>query len=187
MLPKKSIRESKLERDIDYKLSEKEICKAFIKEYNKKNKKDYRLVRLGDPIKEEPSSVCTDNLNIELTSVYYDKEEAKASWGLVKLMKKREKDKNFYRKNKDKKDYLASATQMFCDSLNERINSKNNKKYNYTGKLFLVVVEGIGLTEKKAVEYYISQGKRFTNNVFYEIWLILQSAGHYKIYLLDKK
>lgn len=187
MSPKKLIKESKLEREIDYKLSEKEICKTFLKEYNKKNKKDYRLVRLGDPIKEEPSSVCTDSLNMELTSVYYNKEEAKAAWGLVKLMKKREKDKNFYRKNKDKKDYLASATQMFCDSLNERINSKNNKKYNYTGNLFLVVAEGIGLTEKKAVEYYISQGKKFTNNVFNEIWLMLHSAGHYKIYLLDKK
>jgi AAA+ superfamily predicted ATPase len=123
MLPKKLIKEDRFEREIEYKLSEKEICKTFLKEYNKKNKKDY----------------------------------------------------------------LTDANQMFCDSLNERINSKNEKEYNYTGKLFLIIEEGIGLTEKEAVEYYINQGKKFTNNIFNEIWLMLQSAGHYKIYLLDEK
>ena len=187
MLPKKLIKEGRFERETEYKLSEKEICKAFLKEYNKKNKNDYRFVRSGDPIKGEPSSICTENLNIELTPVYYNKEEAKATWGLVKLMKKRAKNKNNNRKDKDKKDCLVEATQMFCDSLNERINNKNEKKYNHTGKLFLIIEEGIGLTEKEAVEYYINQGKKFTNTIFDEIWLMLQLAGHYKIHLLDKK
>lgn len=187
MLPKKLIKEGRFERETEYKLSEKEICKAFLKEYNKKNKNDYRFVRSGDPIKGEPSSICTENLNIELTPVYYNKEEAKATWGLVKLMKKRAKNKNNNRKNKDKKDCLVEATQMFCDSLNERINNKNEKKYNHTGKLFLIIEEGIGLTEKEAVEHYINQGKKFTNTIFDEIWLMLQLAGHYKIHLLDKK
>lgn len=187
MNPKKSIKESKLEREIDYKLSEKEICKAFLKEYNKNNKKDYRFIRLGDPNKSEPTCVCTDNLNTEITPVYYNQEEAKATWGLVKLMKKREKEKGYNRKQKDTKEYLISANQMFCDSLNERINNKNNRQYNYKDKLFLIIEEGIGLTEKESVEYYIKQGKKFNNNIFDEIWLMLQSAGHYKIYLLDKK
>lgn len=187
MLPKKLIKEGRFERETEYKLSEKEICKAFLKEYNKKNKNDYRFVRSGDPIKGEPSSICTENLNIELTPVYYNKEEAKATWGLVKLMKKRAKNKNNNRKDKDKKDCLVEATQMFCDSLNERINNKNEKKYNHTGKLFLIIEEGIGLTEKEAVEHYINQGKKFTNTIFDEIWLMLQLAGHYKIHLLDKK
>jgi len=102
-------------------------------------------------------------------------------------MKKRKKDKGNNYKHKDKKDYLTDANQMFCDSLNERINNKNEKEYNYTGKLFLIIEEGMGLTEKEAVEYYINQGKKFTNNIFSEIWLMLQSAGHYKIYLLDGK
>ena len=70
MLPKKLIKEDRSDREIDYKLSEKETCKTFLKEYNKKNKKDYRFVRLGDPIKEETSCVCTDNLNIEIALVY---------------------------------------------------------------------------------------------------------------------
>jgi len=187
MLPKKLIKEDRSDREIDYKISEKETCKVFLKEYNKKNKKDYHFVRLGDPIKEEPSCICTDNLNIEITPVYYNKDEAKATWGLVQLMKKRAKNKNNNRKNKDKKDYLAEATQMFCDSLNERIKNKNEKKYNHTGKLFLIVEEGVGLTEKEAVEYYINLGKKYTNAIFDEIWLMLQLAGHYKIYLLDKK
>ena len=187
MLPKKLIKEGRFERETEYKLSEKEICKAFLKEYNKKNKNDYRFVRSGDPIKGEPSSICTENLNIELTPVYYNKEEAKATWGLVKLMKKRAKNKNNNRKDKDKKDCLVEATQMFCDSLNERINNKNEKKYNHTGKLFLIIEEGIGLTEKEAVKHYINQGKKFTNTIFDEIWLMLQLAGHYKIHLLDKK
>jgi len=43
---------------------------------------------------------------------------------------------------------------MFCDSLNERINSKNSRIYNYKGKLILIIEEGIGLTEKESVEYY---------------------------------
>lgn len=187
MLPKKLIKKDRSDREIDYKLSEKEICKTFLKEYNKKNKKDYRFARSGDPIKGESSCICTENLSIELTPVYYNKEEAKAAWGLVKLMKKRKKDKENNHKRKDKKDYLTEANQMFCDSLNERINSKNEKKYNHTGKLFLLIEEGIGLTEKEAVEYYINQGKKFTNTIFSEIWLMLQAAGHYKIYLLDKK
>ena len=46
-------------------------------------------------------------------------------------MKKRAKNKNSNRKNKDKKDCLAEATRMFCDSLNERINNQNEKKYNH--------------------------------------------------------
>lgn len=187
MLPKKLIKEDRFEREIEYKLSEKEICKTFLKEYNKKNKNDYRFVRSGDPIKGEPSCICTENLNIEITPVYYNKEEAKAAWGLVKLMKKRKKDKNNNHKHRDKKDYLADANRMFCDSLNERINNQNEKKYNHTGRLFLIIEEGIGLTEKEAVEYYINQGKKFTNSIFNEIWLMLQSAGHYKIYLLDEK
>lgn len=187
MLPKKLIKEDRFEREIEYKLSEKEICKTFLKEYNKKNKKDYRFVRSGDPIKGEPSCICTENLNIELTPVYYNREEAKATWGLVKSMKKRKKDKKNNHKYKDKKDCLIVANQMFCDSLNERINNKNEKKYNHTGKLFLIIEEGIGLAKKEAVEYYIYQGKKFTNNIFNEIWLMLQSAGHYKIYLLDEK
>ena len=102
-------------------------------------------------------------------------------------MKKRKKDKKNNHKHKDKKDYLTDANQMFCDSLNERINSKNEKKYNHTNKLFLIIEEGIGLTEKEAVEYYIDQSKKFTNNISSEIWLMLQSAGHYKIYLLYEK
>ena len=187
MLPKKSIKEDRSIREIDDILSEKETCKVFLKEYNKKNKEDYHFIGLGDPIKEEPSCICTDNLNIEIAPVYYNKDEAKATWGLVKLMKKREKNKNNNLKNKDKKDCLAEATQMFCDSLNERIKNKNIKKYHHNGKLFLIVEEGVGLTEKEAVEYYINQGKKFNNNVFDEIWLMLQSAGHYKIYLLDEK
>lgn len=187
MLPKKLIKEDRFERMIEYKLSEKETCKTFLKEYNKKNKNDYRFVRSGDPVKGEPSCICTENLNIELAPVYYNKDEAKAAWGLVKLMKKRAKNKNNDRKNKDKKDYLAEATQMFCDSLNERINNKSEKKYNPAGKLFLIIEDGVGLTEKEAVEYYINQGKKFTSAIFDEIWLMLQFAGHYKIYLLDKK
>jgi len=103
MLPKKSIKEDRFEREIEYKLSEKEICKAFLKEYNKKNKKDYRFVRLGDPIKGEPSCICTENLNIELTPIYYNREEAKAAWGLVKSMKKRKKDKKIIISIKTKK------------------------------------------------------------------------------------
>ncbi|HEC91511.1 MAG TPA: hypothetical protein ENI51_00710 [Candidatus Atribacteria bacterium] len=73
---------------------------------------------------------------------------------------------------------------MFCDSLNERINSKNSRIYNYKGKLILIIEEGIGLTEKESVEYYIKQGKNFNNQIFNEIWLILQTAGHYRIYQL---
>jgi len=38
ILPKKSIKENKFESDMDYKLSEKEIYKAFLKKYNKKTK-----------------------------------------------------------------------------------------------------------------------------------------------------
>ena len=45
MLPKKLIKEDRFERKIEYKLSEKETCKTFLKEYNKKNKNDYRFVR----------------------------------------------------------------------------------------------------------------------------------------------
>jgi hypothetical protein len=187
MLPKKSIKEDRSDREIDFTLSEKETCKAFLKEYNKKNKKDYRFARMGNPIKGEPSCICSDDLNIEITSVYYNKDEAKAAWGFVKLMKKRTKNKNNNRKNKDKKDYLTEAIRMFYDSLNERIKNKTEKKYNHQGKLFLIVENGVGLTEKEAAEYYINQGKKFTNTIFDEIWLMLQSAGHYKIYLLDKK
>ena len=184
MSPKKLIKEIKFEVDRDYEQSEKEICKTFLKEYNKKNKEDFRFVRSGDPNIYEPTCICTDNLNIEIAPVYYNQEEAKATWGLVKLMKKREKEKNFNRKNKDKKDYLTNANLLFCDSLNERINSKNNKQYNYIGKLFLVIEESMGLTEKESVEYFIKQGKNFSNNIFEEIWLMVQSAGHYKIYRL---
>ncbi|MGB2783843.1 MAG: hypothetical protein WBC45_07875 [Atribacterota bacterium] len=187
MLPKKPIKEDRSDREINYTLSEKETCKAFLKEYNKKNKVDYRFASLGNPIKGEPSCICTDDLNIEIAPVYYNKDEAEAAWGFVKLMKKRAKNKDNNRKNKDKKDCLAEATQMFCDSLNERIKNKTEKKYNNAGKLFLIIEDGVGLTEKEAVEYYINQGKKFTNAIFDEIWLMLQFAGHYKIYLLDKK
>jgi len=187
MLPKKSLREDRFEvsKEYDLKLSEKEICKAFLKEYNKKVKGDYRFIRTGDPNKREPSCICTEDLNIEIAPVYYNQEEAKVTWDLVKQMKKREKEKGTKYKNKEKKDYLVEATQMFCDYLNERINNKNEKNYSYSGKLILILEEGIGVTEKESIEYYMKQGKRFNNKIFKEIWFLLQSAGHYRIYQLE--
>ena len=184
MFPKKSIKEDRFDRESDYKFSTKEICKSFLREYNRKNKTDHHFTRTGDPVKGEPSCICTDHLNIEISQVYYHKEEAEAVWGLVQQMKKRQKDSNYSRKNKSKKDYQTEANQLFCDSLNERINSKSNKKYQFTGRMILLVEEGMGLTGKEAVTYFNQQGKNFENEIFDEIWLMLLSAGYYKIYQL---
>ena len=184
MFSKKSMKEDKFNRENDYKFSSKEICKTFLKEYNKKNKKDYHFVRAGNTIKSEPSCICTENLNIEITQVYYNKEEAKAVWSLVQLMKRRQKEKNYNNKNNAKKDYLTNANQLFCDSLNERIDSKSNKVYNFNGKIILLVEEGMGLTAKEAVEYFFAQGNNCERNTFNEIWMMLNSAGHYRIYQL---
>ena len=184
MFSKKSIKEDRFKKENDYTFSSKEICKSFLKEYNKKNKKDYHFVRPGDSDKGEPSCICTDHLNLEISQVYYNKEEAKSVWDFVHLMKKRQKETNINRKNKVKKDFQADANQLFCDSLNERINSKSSIEYNFSGKIILLVEEGIGFTGKEAVDYFNQQGKNFENKIFDEIWLMLNLAGYYKIYQL---
>ena len=50
--------------------------------------------------------------------------------------------------------------------------------------MILLVEEGMGLTGKETVTYFNQQGKNFENEIFDEIWLMLLSAGYYKIYQL---
>ena len=53
------------------------VCQRFLSIYNEANNNDIKIVRTGDPNKQEPDCICNNNIAIELVGTYDNQYQAK--------------------------------------------------------------------------------------------------------------
>ena len=96
----KKINNKKQEREADAKQVEKASCQKFLEFYNKQLGKNIKFIKFGNPNlgKGEPDCICSDGLNIEITTAFYDNLDAKVSWGTVDLLKNRISKEDYEKK-----------------------------------------------------------------------------------------
>ena len=185
----KKINNKKQEREADAKQVEKASCQKFLEFYNKQLGKNIKFIKFGNPNlgKGEPDCICSDGLNIEITTAFYDNLDAKVSWGTVDLLKNRISKDDYEKKYSDNTRYMKSPNHGLYNSINKIVIEKNKKEYNYDGKLFLLIFSRPAITGERSIEAYIRQYRNFENIFFDEIWLLIYFEGYYKIYQLAKR
>jgi len=183
------IKTNKQEREDDAKQVEKASCQKFLEFYNKQLSKNIKFIKFGNPNlgKGEPDCICSDGLNIEITTAFYDNLDAKVSWGTIDLLKNRISKDDYEKKYSDNTRYMKSPNYGLYNSINKIVIEKNKKEYNYDGKLFLLIFSRPAITGERAIEAYIKQYRNFENIFFDEIWLLIYFEGYYKIYQLAKR
>ncbi len=185
----KKINNKKQEREDDAKQVEKASCQKFLEFYNKQLGKNIKFIKFGNPNldKGEPDCICSDGLNIEITTAFYDNLDAKVSWGTIDLLKNRISKNDYEKKYSDNTLYMESPNHGLYNSINKIVIEKNKKEYNYDGKLFLLIFSRPAITGERAIEAYIKQYRNFENIFFDEIWLLIYFEGNYKIYQLARR
>jgi len=185
----KKINNKKQEREADTKQVEKASCQKFLEFYNKQIGKNIKFIKFGNPNlgKGEPDCICSDGLNIEITTAFYDNLDAKVSWGTVDLLKNRISKDDYEKKYSDNTRYMKSPNHGLYNSINKIVIEKNKKEYNYDGKLFLLIFSRPAITGERAIEAYINEYRNFENIFFDEIWLLIYSEGYNKIHQLAKR
>ena len=183
----KNVRNGKRRREPDSKQHEKIACQHFLKIYNKQLGKNIKFIKFGNPDlgKGEPDCICSDGLNIEVSTAYYDDINAKDIWGLVDFQEKRINKDDYEKKYPDNTLGMENPDQGLYDSINKIVIGKNEKEYNYNGKLFLLIYSRPGITDETEIEMYIKQYRNFKNIIFDEVWLLLLFDDH-KVYQLAK-
>jgi len=178
----------KQERETDAKQVEKSSCQKFLEFYNKQLGKNIKFIKFGDPDlgKGEPDCICSNGINIEVATAYYDNIDAKDAWATIDLLKKRINKDDYKKKYPDNTLSMENPDQGLYDSINKIIIGKNKKEYNYNGKLFLLIYSRPGITNESEIEMYIKKYRNFKNIIFDEVWLLFVS-DNYKIYLLAKR
>lgn len=182
-----NIRNEKRGREPDSKQHEKSACQHFLELYNKQLGKIFKFKKFGNPDigKGEPDCICSDGLNIEVSTAYYDNLDAKANWGFIDFLRKRISKDSYEKKFQDNTLGMKNPDQGLYDSINKIVIEKNKKEYDYDGKLFLLIYSRPAITDEKDIEVYIKQYRNFENIIFDEVWLLLTN-DHYKIYRLAK-
>ena len=178
----------KREREIDTKQHEKISCQNFLEFYNKQLDKNIEFVKFGNPDlgKGEPDCICSDGLNIEIATAYYDNLDAKNSWGFIDLLKNRIRKDSYEKKYPDNTLCMKNPDQGLYDSINKIVIEKNKKKYDYIGKLFLLIYSRPAISDERDIEDYIKQYRNFRNIIFDEVWLLLSNDQH-KVFQLAKR
>ena len=184
----KNIRNRKRGRELDSKKHEKITCQNFLELYNKQLDKNIKFIKFGNPDldKGEPDCICSDGLNIEVATAYYDNIDAKDAWGFIDLLKKRINKDDYEKKYPNNTLCMKNPDQGLFNSINKIVVDKNKKEYEYDGKLFLLIYSRPAITDERDIEDYIKQYRYFKNIIFDEAWLIL-SNNNYKIYRLAKR
>jgi hypothetical protein len=182
------IKNNKQKREDDTKQVEKSSCQKFLKLYNKQLGKNIKFIKFGNPDlgKGEPDCICSDGLNIEVATAYYDNLDAKGTWGLIDFLKNRISKENYEKKYPDNTLGMKSPDQGLYDSINKIVTNKNKKEYEYVGKLFLLIPSRPAITDQKDIEVYIKHYRNFENLNFDEVWFLLYNDC-YPIFQLAKR
>ena len=184
----KKVKNNKRKREDDTKQVEKSSCQKFLKLYNKQLGKNIKFIKFGNPdsSKGEPDCICSDGLNIEVATAYYDNLDAKGTWGVIDFLKNRISKENYEKKYPDNTLGMKNPDQGLYDSINKIVTNKNKKEYEYVGKLFLLITSRPAITDEKDIEVYIEHYRNFENLNFDEVWFLLYS-DYYSIFQLAKR
>ena len=184
----KKIKNNKQKREEDKKQVEKSSCQNFLEFYNKQLGKKIKFVRFGNPDlgKGEPDCICSDGLNIEVATAYYDNLDAKDTWGFIDLLKNRTSKDNYKKKYPDNTLCIKNCDQGLYDSINKIVINKNKKEYKYIGKLFLLIPSRPATTDEKDIGTYLKHYRKFENKIFDEVWFLLYD-NHCLIFQLAKR
>lgn len=176
---------NKRRRETDSKQHEKLACQHFLELYNKQLGNNFIFKKFGNPNlgKGEPDCICSDGLNIEVATAYYDNLDAKNIWGFIDLLKKRINKDSYEKKYPDNTLCMKNPDQGLYNSINKIVVEKNKKEYEYNGKLLLLIYSRPAITDERDIEDYVKQYRYFKNIMFDEIWLLL-SNDSYNIYRL---
>lgn len=171
----KKIKDNKQKREEDKKQVEKSSCQDFLVLYNKQLNKNIKFVKFGNPDlgKGEPDCICSDGLNIEVATAYYDNLDAKDTWGFIDLLKNRISKDNHKKKYTENTLCLNNCDQGLYNNINEIVINKNKKEYKYVGKLFLLIPSRPATTDEKDIETYLKHYCKFENKIFDEVWFLL--------------
>ena len=176
---------NKRRRETDSKQHEKLACQHFLELYNKQLGNNFIFKKFGNPNlgKGEPDCICSDGLNIEVATAYYDNLDAKNIWGFIDLLKKRINKDSYEKKYPDNTLCMKNPDQGLYNSINKIVVEKNKKEYEYNGKLLLLIYSRPAITDERDIEDYVKQYRYFKNIMFDEVWLLL-SNDSYNIYRL---
>ena len=179
------IKNNKQGRETDSKQHEKIACQHFLELYNKRLGNNFIFKKFGNPDlgKGEPDCICSDGLNIEVATAYYDNLDAKDAWGFIDLLKNRISKDSYEKKYPDNTLCMKNPDQGLYNSINKIVVEKNKKEYEYNGKLFLLIYSRPAITDERDIEDYIKQYRCFRNIIFDEVWLFLSNVS-YNIYRL---
>jgi len=176
---------NKRRRETDSKQHEKLACQHFLELYNKQLGNNFIFKKFGNPNlgKGEPDCICSDGLNIEVATAYYDNLDAKNIWGFIDLLKKRINKDSYEKKYPDNTLCMKNPDQGLYNSINKIVVEKNKKEYEYNGKLLLLIYSRPAITDERDIEDYVKQYRYFKNIIFDEVWLLLSNES-YNIYRL---
>lgn len=142
---------------------EQGVCERFLAVYNNANGTSYAFV--GSQAPPAPDCLCSNDLNIEVVTAYYNETAAKQLHDAAK--------------GKAKPDQMGSwmpdADQKISDVIDQCIKDKAEKDYSYKGKLWLVIDIRAQLAEwEEDIEgAYLNGPRALPAGKFDEIWLVM--------------
>ncbi len=153
---------------------EEAVCRNFLSSYNSRMGTTYKFVSLQMP--PAPDALCSDGLNLEVTTAYLDQQTAKDFWDMV--MAKETGEKVPFSPWHDCND----PEQTGFAAVDNCIAKKATLPYAYEGRFWLVVDIRTPLTEWNEIEAdYLSQSRDVPAGRFEQTWLIMTYGDSHDI------
>lgn len=157
------------------------LCKKFLVEYNVTNSKQFKFERLGNPNLGEVDCICTEDLNIEVSTVYANQYQGEKV--------------NSYRRgfeSKSEADYLLSTEENLERIVFSKLNKLNNGNYLGTkGDIYLLVEIASQMYTDEDIRNIIKRYAPFKEEApldrfFKEVWAIwIGDNGGYQIEFIE--
>lgn len=141
----------------------------FLTLYNSLMKSNLVFLRLGDPNKNEPDGICSNDLAIELVGAYDNSYQARKIWGTA-----RGKD------NDGKPELQLLTFENLSQEIATKLEKLNNGNYDgFSGKIFLLCNLHSPLLTNSDVDSFVRgytsfRGDHYFNRYFDEIWITWQ-------------
>ena len=138
-------------------------CTYFIHSYNAIHRTNFELIAHQDkPDCLLQDVVTREHVGVEVTHLYYDRNEAKMVLGRL-----------------PKQPYGVMTLDQYIEKLNAEMAKKANRaaKYNHEGKLILLIRVASPIFDKQDFEMYEEDIVVPKLNTFAEIWLLFCSAN----------
>lgn len=154
----------------------------FLTLYNNLNKSELTFLRLGDPNKNEPDGICSNDLAIELVGAYDNSYQARKIWDTA-----RGKD------NHGKPEFQLLTFENLTQEVATKLEKLNNGNYDgFTGKIVLLCNLHSPLLTDSDVDIFMYKyipfkTDHYFDRFFEEIWITWKSenSGNWSIRKLE--